>query len=185
LIVIVVIAILATITIVSYNGVMQGERNSSRIQATSTIITSMKAYAASEGEDRLRSLINSNAQCIGTAYRDVNPGSDISCRFTETTAGVTASTPVNTQLYDAFAGVAKFSSNDEPVTQRNFGSLNYAVTSAPFLQYNVAGGGFSFQMDSGAPRPSFTLLSYRLEGADQDCKLPVFRAVSYDSALQR
>lgn len=189
LIVVVVIAILAAIVVVSYNGITVNARNTARVQTVSAIVNGMKLYQAKAGEAQLRALVQPAPgvynNCIGTDYQDVDPGPAHSCRYQETDAGVTTGANVNQPLADAIASVSKFKLDYEPVTQTNFMGMKYVISSAPFYQYTPASAGYTYQVDSGSPSTTFGLLSYRLEGADQDCKMPVVALVQYNSAESR
>ena len=134
LIVVVVIAILAAITVVSYNGISLNSRNTSRISATSTISRSLLLYQAAEGKDALRSLLVGFDQCLGTAYDDVDPGAGVSCRYAEYDH-TTATSPVNVALYNEVNKVAKYTINYAPVEQRNFSNVIRIVSSAPFIHH--------------------------------------------------
>jgi prepilin-type N-terminal cleavage/methylation domain-containing protein len=179
MIVIVVIAILATITIVSYNGVQQNTRNLSRIETVTKIVDNLHIYQATYGKSALIGLLLNNDQCIGTVYPDVDPGAGYSCRYVEynTSPVTTSSTPVNNTLYSELGKIGNYNANYLPVTQTNFANVNKVVSSAPFLMnYSTAMSGYTYTMNGGAAMNSFIALSYRLEGNDQDCKLrPIYR----------
>lgn len=179
MIVIVVIAILATITIVSYSGVQQNARNMSRIQTVSALVDNLHIYQATNGKNALIGLLLNGDQCIGTAYPDVDPGAGYSCRYVEynTSPVTTSSTPANNTLYNELSKLTNYNANYLPVTQTNFANVNKVVSSAPFLlNYSTAVSGNTYTMNGGPAMTSFISLSYRLEGNDQDCKLrPIYR----------
>lgn len=69
LIVIVVIAILAAITIVAYNGIQQQARNSATAQAANTYLKAFSLYVTQNGNypDVVAGLPSSNNYCLGVA----------------------------------------------------------------------------------------------------------------------
>lgn len=175
LIVIVVIAILAAITIVSYNGIVTNARNTTRIDAANTVAKSLRLYASATSKEQLRSLLIEQDQCIGVAYEDVDPSAAHSCRYAEyASPALQIGTPVNTALYDAVSSVAKYSINYTPVTQSNFSNVIKVVSSAPFINHVSAASAptVTWRVNGGPVRDSLTLLSYRLEGVNQNCRLP-------------
>lgn len=178
LIVIVVIAILASITIVSFSGIQQRARNMARISAAKAILTSAQLYAAQNGASTLRSMLtlNGRATCIGTDYEDVSPTSDYTCRYAEYTNTAPISSLVNQDIYTALQSAAKYNMHYSPVTQTNFSNVVKVVSSAPFLQgSNYTTSGLRYTLNGGPQQDYYVLLSYRLEGVNQDCSLPVVR----------
>lgn len=181
LIVIVVIAILAAISVVAYNNVQTNARNTARIQTTSTLSKNMKTYQAANGEESLKSLLLDGDQCIGAAYPDVDPGPSYSCRYAEYNSPVsTQRSPQNTALYNGLATITPYTANYDPVTQTAFSTVDRVISSAPFVIYGrTAATGVTYQIDGATPSNTFSMMSYRLEGVDQDCKLkPILRQVS-------
>lgn len=187
LIVIVVIAILAAITIVSYNGITLRAKNSARIAGVQAIQRSVSLYESQYGSAALRSLLvpGVSQQCIGSDYQDVSPTPDVTCRYTKATNGTESSAVTNQPLYDALQSVAKYRMEYAPVAQKNVNaSTDTVISSSPFI-YNVLTSASSKQyaLDGNSPRNDLFLLSYRLEGLDQNCGIPVVRVLSSTSTL--
>ena len=176
LVVIVVVGILAAITTVSYNGVVVSARNMARIQTASSLITNLRIYEATNGADKLYSLILPEDQCIGSDFDDVDPTEAVSCRYSETDGGLKSTTKINTALYDELNTLTSYKVKYKPVTQSNFLGMKYVISSAPFVHREVFN---TVQMDSGPKVNNFTIMSYRLEGENQDCKVPVHRLESF------
>ena len=182
LIVVVVIAILASIVIVAYNGIQQKARNTARVQTVVAIQKSMLLYEADNGKGSLYPIlmtINSNAQCIGRDYDDVDPSATHSCRYAVYDNATTDTTPINQPLYDALRTEAQYRMNYTPVVQRNFLGVTSITSSAPFITPNkFTDTGKRYTLDGGPLRDYYILMSYRLEGVDQNCQLPVVRQTS-------
>lgn len=183
LIVIVVIAVLAAIVIVSYNGISQRARNVSRIEAANAIIKNMQLYQAQNGKDSLLPIflsLDSTTQCIGIDYEDVDPGSGHSCRWEQPISGSSQSTPVNQAMYNALRTMSEYSMDYTPVTQANFSGYTKIVSSSPFLTGGRSDT-FSYSLDGGPQIDHMVLLSYRLEGVNQNCTLPTVRVATETS----
>jgi len=185
LIVVVVIAILASITIVAYNGIQQKARNTARVQTVVAIQKSMLLYQAEFGKDSLYPVlltVNADGQCIGVDYEDVDPTAGVSCRYAVPDTGSPTSTPVNQPLYDALRTKSQYRMNYAPVVQSNFLGNKSITSSAPFMTLvKYSDTGLRFSLDGGPLKDYYILLSYRLEGVDQNCQLPVVRLTSQTS----
>jgi len=185
LIVVVVIAILASITIVSYQGIQQRTRNTVRVQAASAIQKNFLLYEAEYGKGPVYQMLvtgNSDGQCLGTDYQDVDPTATVSCRYVVYDNGATSTTPINQALYDALRTQSKYSMNYTPTVQRNFSGVNSVTSSAPFVAfYEYSKTGMRFTINGGPLRDYYSVLSYRLEGVDQNCQLPVLRMTNQTS----
>lgn len=180
LIVVVVIGVLASITVISFNGISQKARNQSRVQAASAILKNIQLYQAENGNTSLYPIfltVSSNTQCIGIDYEDVDPSAQHSCRWEQPVAGPSASTPVNQALYDALRTVSRYSMKYTPVSQTNFSGYERIVSSSPFLT-GGGSGAVKYTLNGGPLRDYMVLLSYRLEGENQNCTLPVVRVAS-------
>lgn len=187
LIVIVVIGILAAITTVAFNGIQRSGRNTARIQTTSTLVSNLKILQSAKGTDGVKALMIDGSQCIGTAYPDVDPRPAYSCRYAEYNSPVSIeSSPPNQPLYDDISTLARYVANYEPVTQTAFSNVDRVISSAPFLIYSrTAVTGAAYQVDGGPNMNTFTMLSYRLEGPDMECKLrPILRQVASSPTIQ-
>lgn len=188
LIVVVVIGILSSIAIVSYQGIQQKARNTARVQAAAAIQKNFLLYEAQFGKGPMYQMMlagNSEGQCIGTDYEDVDPTASYSCRYLVYDTGTTTTTPVNQAIYDALRTQSQYSMNYSPVTQRNFSGVTSVKSSAPFITLvEFSTSGLRFSIDNGPLRNYYSVLSYRLEGVDQNCQLPVLR-ISSQTATQR
>lgn len=189
LIVIVIIGILAAIVITAFNGVQQKARNISRVESVEAILKSMQLYQAINGKNSLYAMLpatgSGDGWCIGTDYEDVDPGPSFSCRYEVPNVGYPSSSPVIQPLYDAIHGVSQFSMKYSPVTQVNFGGYATITSSSPFITRNqFSDTGLRYTLDGGALVDYYALLSYRLEGVDQNCQIPVVR-ISSQTATQR
>jgi len=189
LIVIVVIGILAAITIVAFNGVQQKARNTSRVAAAQAIIKSMQMYQAINDKNSLYLMLpttgGGEGWCIGTDYEDVAPGPEYTCRYAVPNSGTPFSIPVIQEIYDALNSVSQYSMKYTPVTQVNFGGYTSITSSSPFItRVRFSDTGLRSTIDGGELRDYYMLLSYRLEGTNQNCQIPVVR-VSSETANQR
>lgn len=96
LIVIVVIAILASITIVAYNGIQQRARASQTSAALTAWVKAIKLYRADKGA------WPTGWVCLGTGYKYGPSGSDTSgvaqCRQDTSGSGMTENTAFNTSM---------------------------------------------------------------------------------------
>ena len=91
LIVVVVIAILASITIVSYNGIQASAKKSSTLATVRSYLQSLKAYKAGEG-----SYPTTATYCLGAGYTDRTGDSVADCRWNS--GNVNPNTAFNTSL---------------------------------------------------------------------------------------
>lgn len=186
LIVIVVIGILAAITVVAYNGVVQGARNAARVSSVRAILDSAAIYEATHGAGALDAALapssGDSAHCIGTDFQNVGEAGNPTCRYVVYVNGSTVSIPSSATLYQALQSAATFSMRYEPVTQiAPSGTVARVESSSPYLSMyrpTSVGDTTTFTLDGGTPKNRATLLSYRLEGVEQDCKLPVVRQVA-------
>jgi len=95
LIVIVVIAILAAITIVSYNGIQQRSQNTSIIATATTWYKTFKLYEADIGK------LPTVSGCLGSNYpydREGNATGTYQCRQDTSTTGLSENATLNTTL---------------------------------------------------------------------------------------
>lgn len=150
LIVIVVIAILAAITIVAYNGVQVRARNSARLQAADTIYKQLELYTV-----QTSSFYGSPIACIPTeANYDAGNGGLPDCYASDAPRSEVAA--VNSNL--AAAGFTKFSYPNTPITDTS-GVVYRGIHIAYFSNMN--------QGMNGVLRPF--ILIFFLEGQNQDC----------------
>ena len=123
LIAIVVIAILAAITIVAYNGIQQRAKNTQTISAITAYAKAIKLYEADKGD---LGGLNFNA-CLGETYGYGPDGTDTSgtgqCRQDTATSGI----KVNANFYTALAPY--MSSKPQPDT-----SVTYVISSVNWFR---------------------------------------------------
>lgn len=188
LIVIVIISVLATIVGATFQGLQQRARNTARVQTANAIRKNILLYQAVHGKSALYGMLlpgSGDGQCISTDYEDVAPGADYSCRWVVPNTGSPYATPVNQALTDALRSESTYSMKYSPVTQKDFSGITTVVSSAPFITRNqYSDTGLRYTLDNGPLRDYYVLLSYRLEGTDQNCQLPVVRIAS-ETAAQR
>lgn len=91
LIVVVVIAILASITIVAYSGIRASAEKSATLVAVRSYIQGLSAYKAGEG-----SYPTTSTYCLGSGYTDRAGDSNLDCRWGS--GNVTTNTSFNTTL---------------------------------------------------------------------------------------
>ena len=146
LIVIVVIAILATITIVAYNGVQQRANNTARIAAAKQAITTLTLYMA---ENNAYPLTVGTGRCLGTGF----PGN--ACW------GVDSPSPAVTtpSLLDSLSEIGSLPHVSYPTVD-----MGYWHGIGPVYHYNTN------RTVDGVPNP--VVVVYFLDGSNQDCGLP-------------
>jgi len=83
LIVIVIIAILATLLFLTYNGIQTNARNNQTAQAVSQYRKALISYATEKGE---YPILDYNV-CIGSSYPDLNSDGSADCRYGNITSG--------------------------------------------------------------------------------------------------
>jgi len=150
LIVIVVIAILATISIVAYNGIQIRSRNVARLQAATNIYKQLELYTQQTGKP-----YGVDVACIPTeANYDAGNGGLPDCYRSD--ASRSESGTVNNNLNAA--GFTKLSYPDTPITSAS-GVIFRGIHLAYFAYMN--------QGMNGTLRPH--ILIFFLEGSDQDC----------------
>ena len=158
LIVIVVIAILAAITIVAYNGIQQRANNTQRIAAAKEWVKGFKEYIAANQTYPTNVV---GAFCIGTSnITDMDTNPDVDCG---------ASNNIKHDSTSLTEGV-----NDGISTLRS--SLPMFPGQPVELTSTIQGAGIHFRAldtydPSGENIASYPTLVYFLEGADQDCVL--------------
>ena len=101
LVVIVVIAILAAITVTAFNGVQQRAGNSARIAQASKMQKLIRAYVVLNGAAQFKSLLPAlptNSVCLGTGYKDVIPTGTVGCYVNGDTTYTVSSTNLDNGL---------------------------------------------------------------------------------------
>lgn len=149
LIVIVVIAILAAITIVSYNGIQTRARNNSKIQAASAILRVINSYVTAKGQ-----YPPNIPFCLPVGTADYNSDGVPDC------GNVTNPTPQASEVAATNAALAaekiSVSYPADPIT---VGTTKYVG-----IQITYSSGLYGV---NGVLQPYF--LYFFLEGSDQDC----------------
>lgn len=96
LIVIVVIAILATISIVAYRGVQDRARNAQRLSDAKTIVKALELYKAQTGEYPPANSSGQNAGSDGWEYSSIHPETFLQALKTANIVSTVPVDPVNT-----------------------------------------------------------------------------------------
>jgi len=161
LIVIVVVAILAAITIVAYNGIQQRASNTSRINSASQYIKLLSAYAVQNGKYPTFT----DGACFGTGYTSSQCSN--SGLSSTSPATVTEQLTFNSQLSSV---------GNIP----NFAKLNSSATGN-----GSETGAFIYGLGTTNETPSrWYRLVYFLQGDNQDCGVQrVLRATDGTSAI--
>jgi len=171
LIVVVVIAILAAITVVAYTGIQQRARNAVRIAAAKEWVNSIEAYIAANGTypGAIATLY-----CIGESnITDFDENPDIDCG-------------VSNNIKHTNAGTTTFNNNIKSLRSSlpEFPGNPVEITSA------LQGAGMLFRATdiydpTGENVASYPTLIFFLEGSDQDCVLrPLATAYGGGSFVQ-
>lgn len=165
LIVIVVIAILASITVVAFNGVQQRANNTARTAQAQKMYKYLRAYVALNGADQFKALLPVGGSpvtyCLGTGYQDVVEGSAVGCYVN--TAGQYNSS--NTSLDSALQTVGNISVSSPRVTIIIDPMDPPIEQSAPTLTYVSSAPTY---LVDGKPNV-FGYISYILQGENADC----------------
>ncbi len=119
LVVVVVIAILAAITVVSYNGITARAEKTKTLAAARSYIQALQAYKAGEG-----SYPSTATYCLGTGYTDRTGDSNPDCRWNS--GNVNPNATFNTTL-------AKYISVTSQITQKPVMSGSAGVIGMYFM----------------------------------------------------
>jgi prepilin-type N-terminal cleavage/methylation domain-containing protein len=149
LIVIVIIAILAALVIVAYNGIQQKSRNASRIDSAKAIKKIIRTYMSQEGKYPY----TSNA-CIGSNYTDWDGDGRLDCYQSNSVYH-----PVTAMDNELLKVVKKIPDVEVGDVKANSGGFTFRG----FL-YNP---GWTIDGQTGR-----VVIRYWLEGTNQDCKVP-------------
>ncbi len=102
LVVIIVIGILASITVVAYNGVSQRARNASRLSTVTSAIEMVNVVLANNAPSAVRATLNVSSgwyrACIGTGYPDLNSNGQGDCAAFGGSPYVSESAAFNTMM---------------------------------------------------------------------------------------
>lgn len=165
LIVIVVVAILAAITVVAFNGVQQRAQNTARIAQAEKMYKYLRAYVALNGSDQLKAQLPVGGSpvtyCLGTGYTDVVEGSGVGCYVNSGGQSVSS----NTTLDSALQSVGNISVSSPRVTIITDPQDPPIDQSAPTLTYVSSA---TTRLVDGRPNV-FGYISYILQGENVDC----------------
>ena len=183
LVVVVVISILSAIIIVTYNGIQQNARNTARVQTVDAILKSMALYQAENGSGSLYNLLpatgSGDGWCFGSDYQSVAPSPTVSCRYVVPNTGSPYYSSNIQALTDALKTETRFSFSYAPVTQLNFSNLVSVTSSSPFITRNqYSDTGQKYTLNGGSLLDHIVLLSFRLEGVNKNCQIPVVQLSS-------
>jgi len=152
LIVIVVIAILAAITVVAYNGISLRARNTARVSTAEQAIKVVKMYAADGSISQLLADMPADQGiCYGKSLPDVNGDGKGDCIYSGSTAYQSTVSSVDTLLS----------------TTGSYGAINYPVFSAN--GGTIAGPTITNYASTIDGRSAHLQLRFYLEGEGQDC----------------
>lgn len=170
LIVIVIIAILAAITIVAFNGIQQRARNNARMSGASAIARALEAFVIQTGQN-----VPGPPVCIPIGGKDYSGDGIPDCNLVMGAVPNRWPEKAATTSALASAGFSGFSYPTDEVTGTN--GEKYAGIALTF-------GGSATEGMNGVLQPFF--LYFRLEGEGQDCgsRLSV-RRVSNPDPLYR
>lgn len=158
LIVIVVIAILATITIAAYNGIQQRAGNAQRISAARDWVNAIKSYVAVNQSYPPSS--SGGTFCIGTNnITNLDANSDVDCGITGNVKhdSVTATPAFNTAVLTIVNTLPKFPGDPVLLTASTASGMLFRGTDT----YDPTGKNIA----------SYPTLIFALSGSDQDCIL--------------
>ncbi|HEX6416766.1 MAG TPA: prepilin-type N-terminal cleavage/methylation domain-containing protein [Candidatus Saccharimonadales bacterium] len=162
LIVIVVIAVLAAVTVVAYNGIKQRADNTARIAAAKDWYKIWQTYLTQNGQYPTGT--NNNHHCLGTGYAtDFDGNADEDCYMSNNVKHPTAT------LHTALRTVASLPSY--PVAKQTAATNTVAGISMRSHDH----------LDPSTPQEKqyYRMLHYWLTGNNQDCVLrPVAQAVT-------
>jgi prepilin-type N-terminal cleavage/methylation domain-containing protein len=152
LVVIVVIALLAAITIVAYNGIQQRARNAARIAAAEQIVKLFNANTIATG-----SIVPGAPVCIPVGTQDYNSDGTPDCGNITTPADVIRSEKTATNTFLTNAGMTNLNFPTDVVT---------TTTGTKYTGLEMTYSSSLYGM-GGVLQPYF--LYFKLEGSNQDC----------------
>ena len=189
LIVIVVIAILAAISITVFTGIQDRARNTARISDVKKMKSLLEQYMVINGSAALSLMIPEGypVHCLGEGYIDLDPGLSQGCY----------------NYFDTYQNI-NYPTNSIPALDNALKALgNYSVSSLPPVSTGEEythwqnGNTYYYQEDYSAPHivrlqsnylvdgtPGFIQITYVLEGDDTDCGLrPLMDYVGYSNGI--
>lgn len=167
LIVIVVIAILAAVTVVAFNGIQERAKNTAIASEVGKMNKYLRLYIAQSGPAQLKSIMPPPVggapatACLGTGYEDVVEGSAVGCYTNQVGQSVTSNTSLDSAL-QVFGNTAL--SSYPPITITVDLQDPPLRQSAPVLTLVAS----SQHLVDGRPNV-FGYIRYILKGANVDC----------------
>ncbi len=173
LIVIVVIAIVASITITSFKGVTNRAANVARSDYVRKAYDQLQTYLTYNGSTNLKASLPADTYvCLGTGYVDVDPGAGVACYYDNYNG--------TTTIYRSVSGFDAVLSNANTSVTGNFPKYAYKVPSEDFAQtaplyYYSNNPNYVIDGKPGV----YSSISYYLDGANVDCGVrPILTYVS-------
>lgn len=166
LIVIVIIAILASVTVTAFNGVQQRAKTTATASQSGKMHKYLRAYIALNSAGQFKTLVpestsTSTMFCLGTGYEDVVEGGAVGCY----TNPVGQHSPSNSNLDSIIQSIGNPSTSGPTVTiDPNPGMDPPLKQSAPRLMYNTS----TTSLVDGRPSV-WGAVSYILQGDNVDC----------------
>lgn len=171
LIVVVVIAILATITITAYNGVQQKAQNAKMLVAVDAYKKALGLYMVDHGDKAPDySALPSASVCLGTGYPDTNSDGLGDCVLNaDNTPAMSAITAAQDPLVPYLGRQVLMGGG--PFVASTVGSTTHYM----ILNQIRLNKGFSGSLDG---KPVAWWISYVMQGKGNDCRHPIDRAPS-------
>lgn len=174
LIVIVVIAILASIVVVAYNGVSQRARNAARTSAAEQLYKAVQVAVASSSAGDVGKKLEESGQswhrsCLGTGLPTVG-GKTNTCAAYDGEAYAWG-------IDDFFTFMRSYASVPSMSNFPAVSSTDGDVLYAPYLERGDVSG-------SGVTMPDALIIEYYLEGTGQDCVLrPIVKSGTINNSV--
>lgn len=161
LIVIVIIAILAAIVIVSYNGISQRARNVARTSTAQQLHKAVQVAIVSAGAGEVGKKLEESGQswhrsCLGTGLPTIGSRSNVCAAY--------EGSPYAWGIDDFFTFMEAYATVPSMSNFPEVASTDGDILYAPYLERGDVNA-------SGVTLPDALLLEYYLEGTNQDCVL--------------
>lgn len=149
LIVIIVIGILASVTVVAYNGISQRARNASRLSTVTSAIEMVNILLINNAPSAVRATLNVSSgwyrACIGTGYPDINSNGQGDCASFSGSPYVSESAAFNTLMQSSVtlpnlaSYPASTATDGDVVDGPYFGSAWVDSTDMLVVEYSLEG----------------------------------------------